>query len=324
MMATTQVRGPQTPAHMYSEYTELYWANISQLGRHEGSRFRMMVHDTRLLLQRLAMGASFATDSGGGSAHSNVKLLPFLMQMGYQCLGDSGTSIWRQAAASLSKHITRGVSAPQGSPAAARAVASPARESRDSSAASSVDGADYYAVMTLWFPEKWRVSKNAILLAMVGQALRGAGLNTDAPRWWEDGGTAALDVCRPPITLMALISRLHTIFNTSNPPAPSSDFSEANSWTNEADIAQKRIRNEHMALMDQCDELVDFNQELGVSESITEILDVGELLQDLCPAGDVDAFMTAAVTAANLGGTNETGSSTPAAVFSTPTNSGSA
>ena len=81
-MATTQVRGPQTPAHMYSEYTELYWANISQLGRHEGSRFRMMVHDTRLLLQRLAMGASFATDSGGGSAHSNVKLLPFLMQMG--------------------------------------------------------------------------------------------------------------------------------------------------------------------------------------------------------------------------------------------------
>ena len=143
MMATTQVRGPQTPAHMYSEYTELYWANISQLGRHEGSRFRMMVHDTRLLLQRLAMGASFATDSGGGSAHSNVKLLPFLMQMGYQCLGDSGTSIWRQAAASLSKHITRGVSAPQASPAAARAVASPARESRDSSAASSVDGADY-------------------------------------------------------------------------------------------------------------------------------------------------------------------------------------
>ena len=129
---------------------------------------------------------------------------------------------------------------------------------------------------------------------------------------------------RPPITLMALISRLHTIFNTSNPPAPSSDFSEANSWTNEADIAQERIRNEHMALMDLCDELVDFNQELGVSESITEILDVGELLQDLCPAGDVDAFMTAAVTAANLGGTNETGSSTPAAVFSAPTNSGSA
>ena len=49
---------------MYAEYSERYWANIGQLGRHEGSRFRMMVHDLRMLLQRLAAGASFSVDSG--------------------------------------------------------------------------------------------------------------------------------------------------------------------------------------------------------------------------------------------------------------------
>jgi hypothetical protein len=46
----------QTPAHMYSEHTERYWSNINQVCRHEGSRFRMVAHDVRLLLLRLASG----------------------------------------------------------------------------------------------------------------------------------------------------------------------------------------------------------------------------------------------------------------------------
>jgi hypothetical protein len=276
------VRGPQTPAHMYSEYTERYWTNVGQLGRHEGSRFRMMVHDVRLLLQRLATGSSFSVDSGGGSARSNVKVLPFLVQMGYQCLGDASTSTWRQASSAVAKHLTRW--------APASAAASPGSSN---SAASGVDGPDYYAVATLWFPAKWRANKSALLLSMVVHALRAARIPTDAERWWEaDGGSAVLEACRLPITLMCLLARLHNILHT---PAPAAGDRGDSS---EADAVQEKLRNEDVDLMHLCDQLVDFYQdELAVSESIVELLDVGELLQDISPPGDVDGFLQAAAAA---------------------------
>lgn len=282
------LRGPQTPAHMYSEYTERYWANVGQLGRHEGSRFRMMVHDVRLLLHRLSTGSSFSVDSGGGSAHSNVKLLPFLVQMGYQCLGDASTSTWRQASSAVAKHLTRW--------APASTAASPGSSS---TAASAVDGPDYYAVATLWFPSKWRANKNALLLAMVVHALRAARVPTDTERWWEaDGGAAVLQACRLPITLMCLLARMHNILHT---PAPAAGESgDSSIWTCEADAVQEKLRNKDVDLMHLCDQLVDFYQdELAVAESITELLDVGELLQDISPPGDVDEFLQAAAAAAS-------------------------
>jgi len=33
--------GPATPAHMYAQHAERYWGGVAQLGRHEGSHFRM-------------------------------------------------------------------------------------------------------------------------------------------------------------------------------------------------------------------------------------------------------------------------------------------
>eukprot|EP00286_Rhodomonas_abbreviata_P017083 CAMPEP_0181326100 /NCGR_PEP_ID=MMETSP1101-20121128/21300_1 /TAXON_ID=46948 /ORGANISM="Rhodomonas abbreviata, Strain Caron Lab Isolate" /LENGTH=217 /DNA_ID=CAMNT_0023434495 /DNA_START=44 /DNA_END=694 /DNA_ORIENTATION=- len=150
------IRGPRSPAHMYSEYAERYWATLSQLGRHEGSRFRMVVHDVRLLLLRLASGASFALDSGGGSPLSNVKLLPYLVQMGYYCLGDPSTTTWRHANASFSQRSSR----------------SAAPASAAGHGAGGVDGPDFNAVATLWFPERWREDRQQLLFSLVTAALR--------------------------------------------------------------------------------------------------------------------------------------------------------
>jgi hypothetical protein len=36
------VLGPATPAHVYAQHAERYWGGVAQLGRHEGSRFRMV------------------------------------------------------------------------------------------------------------------------------------------------------------------------------------------------------------------------------------------------------------------------------------------
>jgi E3 ubiquitin-protein ligase UBR4 len=96
--------GPQTPAHMYAEIAERYWVTLAQLGRHEGSRFRMIVHDVRVLLWRLACGDNFISD-GGGSRLSNVRLLPHLLYMGYHCLGAASSSMWRLASRSLGQRI---------------------------------------------------------------------------------------------------------------------------------------------------------------------------------------------------------------------------
>jgi len=293
------LRGPQTPAHMYSEYTERYWATLAQLGRHEGSRFRIMVHDVRIVLQRLATASSFALDSGGVSAHSNVKVLPVLVQMGYHSLGnvnaDTSSATWRQASASLAKHLAKHVPKHLNrSPAQSAVSASPPP------AATGVDGADYYAVAALWFPNKWRKHKSSLLLAMLVQALRAARIPMDTERWWEaDGGSAVLEACRLPITLMALLVRMHEIVHAPRAAGAAPDSSEASLWAAEAEVVEDKLRQDDVSLINQCDQLVDFYQdELAVSESISELLDVGGLLQDISPPGDVDGFLEAVASAA--------------------------
>ena len=305
------IRGPQTPAHMYSEYAERYWANIGLLGRHEGSRFRMMVHDVRLLLQRLATASSFSVDAGGGSAHSNVKLLPCLVQMGFHCLGDTSTATWRQASSGLAKHITKSLHPQQHLPSPAAAASSPPA----ATSVQALDGPDYFAVSCLWFPAKWRAHKDALLRAMVAHALRAALIPTDSDRWYDADGGKVLEACRLPLTMMALLERLHRILHPSEPRAAAAagdggggrggegGSSEASAWGAEADLVQKKMRNEQVALMEQCDALVEFFQgELAVSESLGELLDAGELLEVLSPPGDVDALLEAAAAALPGGG----------------------
>jgi len=151
-----------------------------------------------------------------------------------------------------------------------------------------VDGADYYAVSTLWFPAKWRSSKSSLLLAMVAQALEASRLAVDAERWWEgDAGAAALEVCRLPITLMALLARMHDILGTpASVTAVRDSSADAGAWTAEASAVQERLRNEDVHVMHLCDKLADlYADELAVSESIAELLDVGELLQVMSPPG---------------------------------------
>jgi hypothetical protein len=320
------IRGPKTPAHMYSEYAERYWGTLGQLGRHEGSRFRIVVHDVRLLLLKLATGASFSTDSGGGSAHSNVKMLPFMVQLGYHSLGDAPSAPWRQASTALGKYVARSSASARGTDAPA--AASPASSSGGASATSCVDGADYHAVATLWFPDKWRSNKGVLLVAMMAQALRAARVAVDVERWWEADVASqalALEVCRVPITIMAFLSRMHAMLHAPHAPvaagesatasqeSASSALSDAQKnssqdmrvwdtmvWTLEASAAQDKLRHAHADLMGLCDDLVDFyKDELAVSESMIELLDVGELLHEISPPGDVEVLIAAASSAAS-------------------------
>ncbi len=97
--------GPSTPAHVYAEHVEGFWAGVAALGRCDGSRFRQAVYLVLTLIERLVTGTSFTTDSGGGSRVSNAKLLPGLIQLGFHALGDAGGPAWRQARATISPYV---------------------------------------------------------------------------------------------------------------------------------------------------------------------------------------------------------------------------
>jgi len=65
----------------YAICVEQWWASISTCGRVDAPRVRLLVHDLRLLLLRLALEESFSADSCGGGRESNLKMLPYLVQM---------------------------------------------------------------------------------------------------------------------------------------------------------------------------------------------------------------------------------------------------
>jgi hypothetical protein len=191
-----------------------------------------------------------------------------------------------------------------------------------------VDGADYHAVATLWFPDKWRSNRGVLLVAMMAQALRAARVSVDVERWWEADVASqalALQVCRVPITMMAFLSRMHAMLHAPHAPVAAGESETASQvsassalpdaqknssqdmrvwdtmvWTLEASAAQDKLRNAHADLMGLCDDLVDlYKDELAVSESMVELLDVGELLHDISPPGDVEALLAAASSAAS-------------------------
>jgi len=74
--------GPATPIDSYTTSLEKYWTNLSNLGRCDSPRFRLLVHDLKFLLLYYANEESLSVHSHGGGRESNIKCIPFIVQMG--------------------------------------------------------------------------------------------------------------------------------------------------------------------------------------------------------------------------------------------------
>lgn len=74
----------------YAACIDKYFEQLSQLGRVDSPRFRIIVHDLRTLLERFAYDQSFSADSLGGGRASNVNLIPFMVQLGLFVLDKKG------------------------------------------------------------------------------------------------------------------------------------------------------------------------------------------------------------------------------------------
>ena len=76
------LRGASVSDAAYSNCVEGWWATLQQQsGRVDAGRCRLVAHDVKLL-PRFALQESFSADSRGGGKESNIKLLPYLLQLG--------------------------------------------------------------------------------------------------------------------------------------------------------------------------------------------------------------------------------------------------
>ena len=68
---------------------ETFWSTISFRSQFTISRFELLSEDLRLLITRFAYEESFSEYSKGGGKESNIKLIPFMVQMGTHLLKKS-------------------------------------------------------------------------------------------------------------------------------------------------------------------------------------------------------------------------------------------
>ncbi|EFC48519.1 hypothetical protein NAEGRDRAFT_57108 [Naegleria gruberi] len=79
-------KGPKTSASNYSNAVQKYVSDLSLVKNTGRESFDLLSHDLMLLLNKFAKEESFSKDSGGGSAIHQVKLIPFMIQMGIYIL----------------------------------------------------------------------------------------------------------------------------------------------------------------------------------------------------------------------------------------------
>merc|ERR1712070_772422 len=64
----------------------------SSYGDHSISRFGQIMHDIRLLMLRISYQETLWDDAGGGSLSSNLKLLPYQLQLASFLIQEGGSS----------------------------------------------------------------------------------------------------------------------------------------------------------------------------------------------------------------------------------------
>ncbi|SPQ94901.1 unnamed protein product (mitochondrion) [Plasmodiophora brassicae] len=73
----------------YALRVDDYWRNIAFRAAFQITKLDVLLHDLRMLLERFAQDRSFSEFSRGGARQSNIRFLPYLLQMGAFLIGSS-------------------------------------------------------------------------------------------------------------------------------------------------------------------------------------------------------------------------------------------
>ena len=101
------MQGPSISDHIYDQSIERFFSNLqNNCGRCDSTRFRLVSHDLKSLLLRFSREESLSADSRGGGRESNIKSLPFFLQMGLHLLDSQGGAQRRMFEKNLSYWLT--------------------------------------------------------------------------------------------------------------------------------------------------------------------------------------------------------------------------
>ena len=79
--------GPQVKDDQYAGIVEKYWNDVCTVNHRVSAsdstqRIKLLTHDFRILLMRFSIEGSFSEESKGGGRESNIRMVPFFIQMG--------------------------------------------------------------------------------------------------------------------------------------------------------------------------------------------------------------------------------------------------
>merc|ERR1712130_604687 len=179
------IRGPEISAETYSQHVDAYWTHyVNQCGRCDLNKYRLLVHDLRQLLNRLAVQGSFSEDSRGGGRESNICIVPFFVQMGLYLLDRDSTRKGQEQA--LEQFVSR--------------------EQKDwSKDLTDLDNAHYYVASALFVLgwEAWNAKKMELLQRILYESL--------AENKSADGEEVSSEVlfskCKAPLMFFALVDQ---------------------------------------------------------------------------------------------------------------------
>lgn len=79
-------KGPKTSTSNYATAVKKFWSDVKIVKNISRDHFDILSHDLMILFNKFAKEESFSKDAGGGSAIHQVKLIPFMIQMGLYLL----------------------------------------------------------------------------------------------------------------------------------------------------------------------------------------------------------------------------------------------
>ena len=84
------LRGGNLRMDDYSNMAERYFqAQVKYVGNCDPDRVKVLQHDLKMILKRLAYEDSFSRDTHGGGPEHNMHFVPVMLQMSYQLLLNS-------------------------------------------------------------------------------------------------------------------------------------------------------------------------------------------------------------------------------------------
>jgi hypothetical protein len=118
-------------------------------------------------------------------------------------------------------------------------------------------------VCSLWFPQKWKEIRSALLRPLLASAARrylrnGSGLPVSSQ---EDESNGLWQACRGHVAAIGLLSQLHGLLHMQN---TSGGETEEQQWNVSAEAAMQRLRLEDSDVLQGCEMLVQTYTEVSL------------------------------------------------------------